>query len=58
MIPKGVQNLETTLAACRNVLDSLGPDADSDWSETLASIVTVGQDLPIHLARDATSSRA
>ena len=45
MTPKGVQNLEAALAACRNILDGLGPDSDRDWKEILSSIVSVGQDL-------------
>ena len=45
MIPKGVQNLEACLAACRNIIDSLSPDTDPEWREILSSIIAVGQDL-------------
>ncbi len=45
MVPKGVQNLEAALTACRNIIDSLSPDADPEWKDILSSIVAIGQDL-------------
>ncbi len=45
MVPKGVQNLEAALTSCRNIIDSLSPDADPEWNIILSSIVAIGQDL-------------
>ena len=45
MVPKGIQNADAIIEACKETLSGLGPTADSEWREFLESVIGVTEDL-------------
>jgi hypothetical protein len=41
MRPKGIENVETIMEACKNTVESLGSEGDSNWKEWLTGAVDV-----------------
>jgi len=38
MIPKGIENAEAIVSACRQTVTALGPSAETGWIEVLESV--------------------